>query len=88
MAFESTIDTRPHVMGNLLMITGTFTNGGSDSGGDIDVSGILADVIAAGANGNAAGATDMEIDGTTSTTLTLVTATGLDGTWWAMGNRS
>jgi len=88
MGFESTIDTRPHVMGNLMMITGTFTNGGSDSGGDIDVSGILADVVAAGANGNAAGATDMEIDGTTSTTLTLVTATGLDGTWWAMGNRS
>ncbi len=88
MAFESTIDTRPHTMGNLMMITGTFTNGGSDGGGDIDVSGILADVIAAGANGNAAGATDMEIDGTTSTTLTLVTANGLDGTWWAMGNRS
>ena len=88
MAFTSTIDTRPHTMGNLMMITGTFTNGGSDSGGDIDVSGILADVVAAGANGNAAGATDMEIDGTTSTTLTLVTATGLDGTWWAMGNRS
>lgn len=88
MAFESTIDTRPNTMGNLMMITGTFTNGGSDGGGDIDVSGILADVIAAGANGNAAGATDMEIDGTTSTTLTLVTANGLDGTWWAMGNRS
>ena len=54
----------------------------------IDVSGILADVVAAGANGNAAGATDMEIDGTTSTTLTLVTASNLGGTWWAMGNRS
>ena len=88
MAFESTIDSRPHTMGNLLMITGTFTNGASDTGGDIDVSGLLASVVAAGANGNAAGATDMEIDGTTSTTLTLVTATGLDGTWWAMGNRS
>ena len=71
-----------------MMVTGTFTNGGSDSGGDIDLSGLLADVVAAGANGDAAGATDMEIDGTTSTTLTLVTATGLDGTWWAMGNRT
>jgi len=88
MAFASTINTRPHVMGNLMMVTGTFTNGGSDSGGDIDLSGLLADVVAAGANGDAAGATDMEIDGTTSTTLTLVTATGLDGTWWAMGNRT
>ncbi len=88
MAFESTIDSRPHTMGNLLMITGTFTNGSSDTGGDIDVSGLLASVVAAGANGNAAGATDMEIDGTTSTTLTLVTAADLDGTWWAMGNRS
>lgn len=88
MAFTSTIDTRPHTMGNLMMITGTFTNTDSSTGGNIDVSGILADVVAAGANGNAAGATDMEIDGTTSTTLTLVTAANLDGTWWAMGNRS
>ena len=88
MGFESTIDNRPHVIGNLMMITGTFTNGPSDTGGNIDVSGILADVIAAGANGNGPGATDMEIDGTTSTTLTLVTASDLDGTWWAMGNRS
>ena len=88
MAFTSTIDNRPHTMGNLMMITGTFSSDSGSTGGNIDVSGILADVVAAGANGNAAGATDMEIDGTTSTTLTLVTASNLGGTWWAMGNRS
>ena len=81
MAFTSTIDNRPHTMGNLMMITGTFSSDSGSTGGNIDVSGILANVVAAGA-------TDMEIDGTTSTTLTLVTASNLGGTWWAMGNRS
>ncbi len=88
MACTSTIDSRPHTMGNLVSITGAFTNTDGDTGGDIDVSGLLASVVAAGANGNAAGATDMEIDGTTSTTLTLVSAANLDGTWGAMGTRA
>jgi len=87
MAFSSTIDTRRHVIGDLVFVTGTFTNGALDTGGDIDVSDRLSKIFAAGANGNAAGATDTEIDGTAGTTLTLVTAANLDGTWWAIGQR-
>ena len=87
MAFESTIDTRPHVIGDLYILTGTFTNGGADTGGDISLADRISKIFAAGANGNAAGATDTEIDGTIGTTLTLVTAAGLDGTWWAIGQR-
>ena len=51
MAFTSTIDTRPHYIGDLFMVTGTFTNAGnSDVGGDINLSSMLASIVGAGAN--------------------------------------
>jgi hypothetical protein len=87
MAFSSTIDTRPNILGNLHMLTGTFTNTGGSSGGDIALAERLSIVLAAGANGGAAGLTDTEIDATVQTTLTLVTAADLDGTWWVLGRR-
>jgi len=87
MTFSFTIDQRPSTMGNLLMMFGTFTNTSSTTGGDIDLSAFLNEVVAAGANGGAAGATDTEIDATATATLTLVVAGGLDGKWWAMGHR-
>ena len=70
------------------MITETFTTTGGTTGGDIDVSGLLKSVISATANGDGAGATDLEIDGTTQTTLTLVCAGNLDGKWSCIGNRA
>lgn len=87
MAFTSTIDSRPKVMGPLVLLTGTFTNTSSSTGGDIDLSALCSKVFAAGANGNAAGATDTEIDGSDVNKLTLVTAANLDGTWWALAQR-
>ena len=87
MAFESTIDSRPKVMGPLVLLTGTFTNDTLDTGGDIDLSAMCSKIFAAGANGNAAGATDTEIDGTAVNKLTLVTTPNLDGTWWALVQR-
>ena len=87
MAFSSTIDIRPHSVGNLHMVTGTFTNTAGSTGGDIALASVLGSIVAAGANGDAAGATDTEIDGTVVTTLTLVTAADLDGKWWALGKR-
>jgi len=75
-------------MGNLMMVTGTFTNTAGSTGGDIDLASILSNVVAAGANGDAAGATDTEVDGTATATLTLVTAADLDGKWWALGPRN
>jgi hypothetical protein len=87
MTFSSTIDNRPHTVGDMHMVTGTFTNTGSTTGGDIALASMLSSIFSAGANGDAAGATDTEIDGTVVTTLTLVTAAGLDGKWWALGKR-
>jgi len=51
------------------------------------LSSLLNEIVSAGANGDGAGATDTEIDGTAAATLTLVVAGGLDGKWWAMGRR-
>tara|TARA_R110000824_G_scaffold101736_4_gene241630 strand:- start:5909 stop:6121 length:213 start_codon:yes stop_codon:yes gene_type:complete len=69
------------------MVFGTFTNTGSTTGGDIDLSSLLNEIVSAGANGDGAGVTDTEIDGTAAATLTLVVTGGLDGKWWAMGRR-
>jgi len=87
MAFTSTIDQRPSTMGNLLMVFGTFTNTSSSTGGDIDLSSLLNEIVASGANAGVAGATDTEVDATAAATLTLVTAANIDGKWWAMGRR-
>ena len=44
MAASNTIDVRTHVMGDMLMLTGTFTDGGTD----VSFDGILTNVFAAG----------------------------------------
>ena len=93
MAFESTIDTRPHTIGNLLMVTGTFTNGGSDAGGSIDLSGILADIVACNAvAGSSTSGTGGGVDGVfaliNGTSLVIQCVNGQDGTWFAMGHRN
>ena len=93
MAFASTIDERPHTLGNLLMVTGTFTNGGSDAGGSIDLSGLLANIVACGANaGSSTSGTGAGVDGVfaliNGTTLVIQNVNGQDGTWFAMGNRN
>ena len=40
MAFTSTIDSRPKVMGPLVLYTGTFTNDGGSTGGDVDLASV------------------------------------------------
>jgi hypothetical protein len=89
MAFTTTIDARPHYLGDLLLVTGTYVNDGGSSGGDIDLSEHLNAIFAAGNNANAASAPvhTTEIDGTVGTTLTLVTGSNVSGTWWALGKR-
>ena len=89
MAFSSTTDTRVHVLGDLLMVTGTFANDGGSTGGDIVLSAHLSKIFAAGSNANAASAPihTTEIDGTATTTLTLVTGANISGSWWALGKR-
>ena len=93
MAFENTQDTRPHYIGDLMMVTGTFTNGGSDTGGNIDLSSMLATIVGAGANAvSTTAGTGAGVDGVftlvNGSTLVLQTVAGQDGTWYAFGRRS
>lgn len=93
MAFASTVDTRPSAVGNLLMLTGTYTNGGSDTGGNIDLSSQLSSIVVAGANaGSSTAGTGAGVDGTfallNGTTLVIQCVAGQDGTWYAMGLRN
>ena len=93
MAFSSTIDARPHVMGDMVMLTGTY-NGAGATAGLIDVSAQLSSVVAAGVNGDLPG-TGAGVDGAfvvlsaaAPTTLTLDFISGATGSWWALGRRS
>ena len=93
MAFESTIDTRPHYIGDLFMVTGTFTNGGGDAGGSIDLSTLLATIVGAGANaGSGTAGTGAGVDGVftliNGNTLVRQCVAGQEGTWFAFGRRS
>ena len=93
MAFESTIDTRPHYIGDLLMVTGTFTNGAGDAGGNIDLSSLLAGIVGAGANaGSSTAGSGAGEDGVFSlingSTLVIQSVAGQDGTWYAFGRRN
>lgn len=94
MGFVSTIDTRPHTLGNLLMVTGTFQNESvGDTGGIIDLSGLLADIVVCG--GNAFSSTPGNGSGTegvfalhNGSTLVIQSAGRQAGTWFAMGHRN
>lgn len=93
MAFASTIDTRPHYIGDLLMVTGTFTNGGSDTGGSVDLSAYLSGIIGCGAiAGSSTAGTGAGVDGVfaliNGSTLVVQSVAGQDGTWYAFGRRN
>jgi len=88
MAQTIVIDSRHHILGDLVLITGTFANAGGTQGGDILLADHLSKIFAAGSNLNEAGTTDTEIDGTLGTKLTLAQgAANKAGQWWALGKR-
>ena len=95
MAFGSTIDTRPHVMGDMVMITGTYDgdDGGAVTAGNIDLSSLLSTIIAAGGNGDLPGSAgtvtvNVVLSAAAPTTLTLDFVSATTGSWWALGRRS
>jgi len=94
MAFTSTIDSRPHVLGDLMMVTGTYS-AASVATGTIDLSSMLSSIVAAGLNGDAVvsggGATAGDFACVTTalpTTITVDCVSGNTGTWWALGKRN
>lgn len=94
MAFAFTTDERPSVLGNLLLITGTFTNGGGDVGGPINVGTQLSVIVACDAYAGAVTAgTGAGVDGVFATVaptlqgVVINCVAGQDGHWWALGKR-
>jgi len=87
MALTHTVDQRPTVLGNLVLLFGTFTEGASGTTGTIDLSDHLNEIVAAGFNATSSGSPSDIHFTSGSTTMNLVYAAGDDGQWWAMGRR-
>ena len=92
MAFSSTIDSRTHAMGDLLMVTGDW-NAASVATGSI-VTG-LSDILACGVMGDTFGdVTGGGVDGAFAIVadeatgkLVVACKTCNTGSWWALGKR-
>ena len=88
MAFTYTI-TGLSYFGDKRVAFGTFTNAGSDTGGDIDTGLSRADFFQSQHTGSAVVASAPVANETFplgSGTVTIITVAGADGIWYAIGN--
>lgn len=92
MAFSSTIDNRPHSIGDLVLLSGTFNAAGAVTGA-IDLSSHLSNILSAQVNGDTLGdVTGGGVDGafallTNATTLTIDCVSANTGKWTVIGRR-
>ena len=91
MAFSSTVDTRHHVMGDLLLVTGTWNADSAETGSitlpDMSVvfaSGVMADL---GGQQTAAGVDGAFVEHTGTGALVIACVANMTGRWWALGKR-
>ena len=91
MAFSYTTDTRTHVMGDMLMMTGTFNAASVDTGVIVTgVSKIFAGNVLGDTEDNSGGGTDGAfalILTAAPGSMTLDCVSGNTGRWWALGQR-
>lgn len=94
MTFSYTVDTKsgfPQRDGHMWKSFGTFTNGTSDTGGDIDTGLSYVYHFSATIQGQSdATARSVGVNETfplSGGVVTIVTTSGLDGTWEAIGKR-
>lgn len=88
MAFASTITNRQSIVGDLIVTYGTYTNGASDAGGDINTAMDVCYFIKLQKTGDAvndAVAVVNESFPCSGKAVTVVTTAGEDGTWMAIG---
>lgn len=86
MSFASAI-THKTIFGNKRAHFGTFTNGASDTGGDINTGLRSCEAIflqAGGGTADKAGAVNETLP-VAGSAVTIVTAANVDGTWMAIG---
>lgn len=92
MAFTSTTDSRPHSIGDLVLLSGTFNAAGAATG-TIDLSSHISEILSATVNGDTFGdITGGGVDGAlvlipTATTLVIDCVSGNTGKWTAIGSR-
>jgi phage-related tail fiber protein len=91
MAFSSTIDTRHHVMGDMILVTGTWNAASAETGQitlpDMSVvfaSGVMADL---GGAQTAAGVDGAFVEHTGIGALVIACVSNMTGRWWALGKR-
>ena len=85
MAFSASTTTAPgpDVLGSSRLISGTFTNTDTDSGGDITTG--FSVIIACGVHYTSHISGAMPKFTVSGGTITIVTSNGVDGAWWAIG---
>jgi hypothetical protein len=91
MALTFTIDNRPHSIGDLILLSGTFAATAVDVG-VIDLSAHLSDILSATVNGDTEDNTGGGVDGafvliTAASTLTIDCVSANTGKWTAIGRR-
>jgi len=74
MAYAVTTDTRTHTLGDLHMVTGTFTDGGKE----VDYSNHLSTVLAAGGHFTSLTLTGIQMDGNEAAGQTVLTVKTID----------
>lgn len=88
MAFESAITERPKAIGNWRMSMGTWTNGGGDTGGNIDTGLRMCHHIQLQPSGSSVIASAPVVNETlpiAGSAVTIVNTAGEDGFWQAWG---
>jgi len=91
MAFTFTTDSRPHSIGDLVFLNGTFNAAGVDVGA-IDLSAHISEILSATVNGDTEDNTGGGVDGafallTSATTLTIDCVSANTGKWSVIGSR-
>ena len=94
MAFSSTTDTRTHVIGDLMMVTGTWNAAGVDTSGLTPIVAGLSEILAGDVIGDTEDNSGGGVDGafaiiTTAApgSITVDCVSGNTGKWWALGKR-
>ena len=88
MAFTSAITFEMNLEGNRKIVFGTFTNGSSDTGGDIATGLSQVEVVQLSHSGSGAVASAPSVNETlplSSGDVTIVTTANADGFWLAIG---
>tara|TARA_R100001443_G_scaffold9577_1_gene19140 strand:+ start:27200 stop:27478 length:279 start_codon:yes stop_codon:yes gene_type:complete len=92
MAFSSTTDTRTHVLGDLMMVTGDWNAASVNTGpivtglSEILACGVMGDTYADVTGGGVDGAFAIVADATPGT-ITVDCVANNTGSWWALGKR-